>query len=626
MSIPGFHKITNLHSRRGAIVLMTAFFFSIILGALAFNVLRMTRFQSQDRGRYEIYKSEFAAAEEALNQVFSHVQFLVRNDVPNLTTQIDNTPQPSIEGYTIRHYTMSKETDGDVTINSGQWEGLTLKRIKYKATLQVRSNSDADNDRFSHPGIRLSQEFVVTYIPIFNFAIFYDPVMEIAPGPEMTINGRVHVNSDAYIQANSSLTFEDRVTVSGNIYHGRHPDSGKSDSGGNVYFTKDGEGSYENMKMSGDENGDGWLDYRDTDWTTKAKDRWDGWVKDKNHGVVPLGLPIPPVADNRTIIERKSSPSDPDYSQSKENAKYENKADVVIARVGSGSDIDTDIIAYRQNSDGTTTTLPLQYFVDTGDSDSDGDTTEIISGPVPNTTDYVQKSIVEVTDFRDKRQDKNSDVNVIDINVENMLEYDGCNPANGILYVSNGDDTTGGDAGVRLKNGSQLPVATGTTGLTVATNNPIYIQGDYNTQDSPTLGKRPMSMVAGDAINVLSNAWDDDDSSSNLSSRVATETTINSVLINGIVPSEDDTYSGGVENYFRFLEKWSGVDFNFSGSVIELYESKLALGKWGQNDVYSAPNRPWSWDTALGGIDGPPGAPRVVEIIRANWKIEDSED
>ncbi|MFW6287090.1 MAG: hypothetical protein ACOC29_04030, partial [Candidatus Sumerlaeota bacterium] len=139
-----------------------------------------------------------------------------------------------------------------------------------------------------------------------------------------------------------------------------------------------------------------------------------------------------------------------------------------------------------------------------------------------------------------------------------------------------------------------------------------------------------LAMVAGDAINVLSNAWNDANSANSgqgLNNRVASPTEINSVLINGIVPSVNNNYSGGVENYFRFLENWSGKDLEFSGSIIELYESVKATGNWSYGGkVYQAPNRPWSWDTALGGEDGPPGAPSVVEIVRSNWSIEESEN
>ena len=60
------------------------------------------------------------------------------------------------------------------------------------------------------------------------------------------------------------------------------------------------------------------------------------------------------------------------------------------------------------------------------------------------------------------------------------------------------------------------------------------------------------------------------------------------------------------------------------GSIVELYESAKALGRWVYGSpVYrpSPPSAPGSWDAALGGVDSPPGTPRVVTIQRAKWEI-----
>src|SRR5581483_285097 len=52
---------------------------------------------------------------------------------------------------------------------------------------------------------------------------------------------------------------------------------------------------------------------------------------------------------------------------------------------------------------------------------------------------------------------------------------------------------------IRLVNGSLLA-----TPITVATNLPLYVKGDYNTN----LDWRASALV-GDAITILSNAWND---------------------------------------------------------------------------------------------------------------------
>lgn len=195
-----------------------------------------------------------------------------------------------------------------------------------------------------------------------------------------------------------------------------------------------------------------------------------------------------------------------------------------------------------------------------------------------------------------------------------------------LLYASN--ETQGSDPGViRLENGALLPGnGVSSAGFTVATDDPIYVQGDYNTQDWAGTDEIAKALVAGDALSILSNAWDDANSAKSKSNRIASETTTNLVALNGIVPSGTDpgdglSYSGGVENYFRYLEKWSGKNHIFNGSIINLWESQQATGLWGGGSIYSPPGRVWSWDTALGGISGPPGSPVTVQLLRSNWKV-----
>src|SRR5207237_3546649 len=77
-----------------------------------------------------------------------------------------------------------------------------------------------------------------------------------------------------------------------------------------------------------------------------------------------------------------------------------------------------------------------------------------------------------------------------------------------------GSTVTTTERAIRLKNGVNLP----TSGLTVVSENPVYIQGDYNTggtppsdsgtYTSPTVNgyTRAKAAVIGDAINILSGA------------------------------------------------------------------------------------------------------------------------
>jgi hypothetical protein len=165
---------------------------------------------------------------------------------------------------------------------------------------------------------------------------------------------------------------------------------------------------------------------------------------------------------------------------------------------------------------------------------------------------------------------------------------------------------------IRLKNGATLKGK-----LTIVSDNPIYIQGDYNTgvnppsnsntYTSPTAAgyTRYSSAVIGDAITILSNNWTvlgDANSLLSRPSRVATNTTVNTALVSGNSPSNGTTYSGGGENFVRFLEDWDKNinSFCYYGSMVQLYKSQQALGTWnGGGNVYKAPVLKWYYDILL---------------------------
>src|SRR5690606_2141787 len=99
--------------------------------------------------------------------------------------------------------------------------------------------------------------------------------------------------------------------------------------------------------------------------------------------------------------------------------------------------------------------------------------------------------------------------------------------------------------------------------------------------------------LVGDSITILSTAWNDSNANKAMSHRTASATTVNAAFLAGIVPSDGTYYSGGVENFPRFLENWSGRVFTYNGSMVVMYYSAIATAPWGGSDVYNAPNRNW---------------------------------
>ena len=202
--------------------------------------------------------------------------------------------------------------------------------------------------------------------------------------------------------------------------------------------------------------------------------------------------------------------------------------------------------------------------------------------------------------------------------------------------------------GVRLVNGTTIPgiydavTSSNTKGFTVSSENGIYVQGNYNATGAsapPANGNTPFDQyfplntathipasIVADAVTILSNGWNDAESFSSpysQAARVATPTQIRFAMIAGDTISTQQNAvnqgssvngqneNGGVHNFKRFLEVWSGVRLDYAGSLINLYNSRNNNGAFKCcNTVYNPPLRNWVFDkTFLDPGRIPPGTP-----------------
>jgi hypothetical protein len=156
-------------------------------------------------------------------------------------------------------------------------------------------------------------------------------------------------------------------------------------------------------------------------------------------------------------------------------------------------------------------------------------------------------------------------------------------------------------------------------GLTVAAENPVYVQGNYNA-DAGGFGAtgdgHQACAVIGDAVTLLSNQWNDinsflsphDPFGDTVSpGRNAATSWYRTAIIAGKGlsfprPTGYSTYQdfgtdGGAHNFLRYLEDWNGTTLNYRGSIVSFYTSRQAVGtyKCCQN-VYSPPSRGYNFD------------------------------
>jgi hypothetical protein len=170
-------------------------------------------------------------------------------------------------------------------------------------------------------------------------------------------------------------------------------------------------------------------------------------------------------------------------------------------------------------------------------------------------------------------------------------------------------------------------------GLTVASENPVYIQGDYNAPpDGSWSGPSVAAAVAADAVTLLSDNWNDVNSFmypyalGTANDRVAVQTAYRVALIAGkgipfgqiagACACNDFGTDGGVHNFLRFLETWSGVNGYYYGSMVSFYFNRQGVGTYKNSGyVYSPPVRHYSFDTNF--TLGPSYLPPRTPVLRS---------
>ncbi len=179
---------------------------------------------------------------------------------------------------------------------------------------------------------------------------------------------------------------------------------------------------------------------------------------------------------------------------------------------------------------------------------------------------------------------------------------------------------------VKVVNGTLL-TALGTCpgavpcGLAIATENPAYIQGDFNANfgGNQFNSSNVATSINADSVTLLSNSFNDVNSFAypyrypyNSSSttgginRNATTTWYRVAIMSGKGVSfpqpagtaQDFGTDGGVHNFLRFDENWGGQTLNYRGSIISMYYNRQGIGLYKCCTlVYSPPTRGYNFDT-----------------------------
>lgn len=469
---------------------------------------------------------------------------------------------------------------------------------------------------------RLNRILRAEATPIFQFAVFYTNELEIHNGPNMTLSGRVHSNSDMYLSpAGSKLTMDTNyVHAVGDIYRHRkgHPEMSEGfvdirkwvdnpfdPSEPEEYIPMLSKSQLDAMYFTDSISG------FDSNWTEKVDYNMDGDYEDF-YDLLPFALGAlelwGPPDDYTNGIGHTVKTEDHDLGAAvtPDIGSIELFTEVTP---GTGTHaLDPATGKYEPSANGTHT---AGFFSSTADLklvlEPDGSGGEVLKayGHMGQdiTSEVVDTGIAYMNEFYDARQADGSGglVQVIEVDLA-QLGGTPYFPTNGLLYASSYFLGEGTDSGaLKLVNGSELAGP-----LTCVAEGSLYVHGDYNT-----VNKKGASAIA-DAVNLLSNKWNDSKAPGQLPK--ASDTTYNLAFITGNQETTGTSYNGGLENLPRFHEKWSGKKATINGSFVNTWYSQKATGNWKYgSDRYTAPIRDWSYDTDYNDFSKlPPYTPLAV--------------
>lgn len=532
---------------------------------------------------------------------------------------MDRSDNPLSDGQSTSTWTMSPSAVPG-------WIG-TSYTYRAKATVAKWLNKAAGTKDPSS-SFTIARFFETTDCSLFQAMMFFQNDLELNTGTaNMTVSGLVATNSNLYLSTRSTLTFKNNVS-----FHGiadkfspatKHPSNAIYDATG--YAEGVTQTLYNTEKL--------WDSFNNPSYAVN-----------KNTQLTPNVPTLDPLGMSADLAVDTSNPNTTGTHEIIERPVPTSKTN---PNVKTGTTDPVTYAAHRlYNSAG------LRIFINRGSSTPVSVYTPSTSNPENSVaanavlTSSIAGTITPDTssgviyDYRET-----SKINASTVDMSKLAPILNTYPNyNGVVYIadvtnmdSNGE--SGNTDAIRISKGGVLPTA----GLTLVSDGAVYVQGDYNTgttyKTDGTIIAQPASdtsttdasytvpgytakpaAVMGDAVMILSNSWSDANSGKDLKYRTATPTTFNAALVTGQKLTTSDSASGGAHNLPRFLEDWSGVNFAYHGSMVELYESKHFNGDWGtQNaNIYGPPNRNWFFETSYI-TSPPPGNLRSTTYVRGRW-------
>jgi hypothetical protein len=592
--------------------------FSVIVLAGLSAVSTMSRTSNADyRGARAQYAAE-GGADDVMAQLDAAMQDGIINgeDIASITT-------PAITGFRMQQRTRTLGTPVSRTINAGPFAGLYS--LNQPIDIEVTARDTSGNRAMAVLSVNAQT------IPLFQFGVFYEGDLEILPGAPMTFTGWVHTNGNLYLSSND-VRFESNLTTPDSVFWQR----------------KDASQRLNGVRINNNAGTAVLLDFDSRShsgplFKTRSEQHFNGRLMSGAFGVKPLKLPLPANMPALTLLEPRVG-SDNAMVQ---DVKMAWKADWYIT-------LDASVFSSYATADTNTMKANFCSFLT-------HERSATLAVPASVQCNRIFKPVRNA--FYEGREDSRPSGNatvrpdLIDIHLDTLriwADSASSSRAPRIIYINvintNPADDRRDFVAVRLRQGARLPrprTSADTGGLTIATIRPMYVLGDFNT----TVW-RPAAIM-GDAITFLSqppnpnmdarSTWPSatrctgssagwcDVNQQVADQNTARTTTVNAAILAGHSATPNDwmragtqPYGGGLENFPRFLENWSGVTHRYTGSLVSMFTSQFATGYWGNavgGNYYSAPTRQWSFDVNFRFPERlPPGTPSVGTVLQTAFR------
>jgi len=633
MADTGRRKTHNPEKRRGMrgsdergfvlLIVMILIAALLLLGLAANrNIFTDIGIASNHKGNTSLFYAAEGQGEYCFNQL---LQYLPSNQT---TTQpATNLPQPGAVNIGNGNYAFASSIIAVGTPVSrpapAPYTGLLTS---WAQTYRIKASATDNNTGVTN---NVSMDVQSQLIPVFQFLIFYNADLELNPGATMNIGslgqkGAIHTNGNMFTSPGATETIYSSLSVTGDLVHSRKYGDTQSNGTGTVSI-ENGSGGFNNLGTGSASYGStpGQL-VSNSNWTggTDTEAQWNG-NSQKN---VETGVTAAPSV---TLPTGVSGNPENILNQSGSGTMGSKAAVFIINGVATDAGGNTKSTCYSNPNYKSGGNLKI----DPGCTNAANEQSVTYGSQNGN--------INTVYDDREGKTADTTDINVAGFQMSAAGQAcaqasNGGDP--GVLWVNSTAATNNSTFNaVRLTdndNSNQASIISagnwsnnGTPiGVTVATPLPMYVQGNYNTVNSGN-GYPPPTALMSDALTVLSSNWSSANYTSSHDTSVNDRTATSTTIYADIMTGNQDTsyiqgqqgYGGGVNNLTRFLENWSGQTFSFGGSLVCLWQSSVAKGKYQDpGNYYNVPNRNFTFNPF--NSEMPPGTPYFPVIAKGTWR------